>query len=161
MRRRDLIMFSGAAVATGASIAQGQQLKSVSRAVTQHSTAKTLLKYSRAKASYKLPKNEAKAAKYVSSLTAALSLSPSQQQQALTIFSQAASVRTNIKTQAKAARKSLSDAVRTGDAGGISQLSTVIANLKAQRISAGASAHAAFYQLLTPDQQSQTLQFRA
>lgn len=154
-------MLSGAAVATGATIAQGQQLKSVSRVATQHSTAKALVKYSRAKASYKLPKNDAKAAKYVSSLSAAFSLSPSQQTQALTIFSQAASVRVGMKGQAKAARKSLSEAVRNGDAAAISQYSAVIANLKAQRISAGANAHAAFYQLLTPNQQSQSIQFRA
>jgi len=161
MKRRDLIMLSGAAVAAGATMARGQQLQGVSRVANHHSSAKTLVKYSRAKASYKIPKNDAKAAKYVTSLTAALSLSPSQQQQALTIFSQAASVRMNIKTQAKTVRRSLSEAVRTGDAGGISQFSTAIANLKAQRISAGANAHAAFFQLLTPDQQSQTLQFRA
>jgi Spy/CpxP family protein refolding chaperone len=161
MKRRDLFMLSGAAVATGAAIAQGQPLKSASRAATQHSMAKTLVKYSRAKASYKLPKNDAKAAKYVSSLTAAFSLSPSQQQQALAIFSQAASVRAGVKGQSKAARKSLSAAVTSGDAAGISQYAAVIANLKAQRISAGANAHAAFYQLLTPAQQSQTLQFKA
>lgn len=160
MKRRELIMLSGAALAAHEAVAQTQTATG-GRGIANSRTAKTLLKYSHAKSSYHIPKNGDKTAKYVSSLSAALSLTPDQQQAASTIFLSAVTFRASASPQIKAARKNLSDAVLTNDNGAIGQASAAIANLRTQLIHTGAQAHSAFYSILTPDQQAKLLQYRS
>src|SRR5262249_6401446 len=106
-------------------------------------------------------KNELKLTKYVGSLSTALALTASQQQAASSIFLNAVVARSGIKTQIKASRRNVSNAVLANDPGGISQESATLGTLKAQLLAVGANAHSAFYQLLTPGQQQLLLQFRS
>jgi hypothetical protein len=160
MKRREMIMLSGAALAAHEAVAQTKTAASTGGMASSRA-AKTLLKYSHAKSSYHIPKNGDKTAKYVGSLSVALSLTPDQQQAASTIFLSAVTVRAGASPQIKAARKNLSDAVLTSDNGAIGQASAAIANLRTQLINTGAQAHSAFYHILTTDQQAKLLQFRS
>jgi Spy/CpxP family protein refolding chaperone len=90
----------------------------------------------------------------VSFLTDKLELSPSQQQQATNIFTNEMSAAKSLHDQMKTAHQSLQAAVKTNDSAGIEQASGTISSLTAQMITARAKADAAFYQLLSPDQQS-------
>lgn len=161
MNRRELIMVSGAAIAAKEGLAQAQKLRSTTPTVRLATAVKTLLKYNHAKASYGLPKSETKAATYVDSLSAAFTLSPDQQQAASAIFVNAVNGKATIKGQIKAARQNISRAVIANDGGRILQESASIGNLKARLIASGASAHSAFFQLLTPAQQQLLLQYRS
>ena len=160
MNRREVILLSGAALAAQEGVAQAQQVLPL-RTTANQPGSKVLLKYRQAKASYLIPKSDAKAVKHVNSLSNALSLTSDQQQSALAIFKNAAASHVNLKPQLKTARKSLSSAVFAGDGGGVSQALAAIANLHAQSMGVGASAQAAFYQLLTADQQTKLLQYRS
>jgi len=98
---------------------------------------------------------------HVQHLTKALSLTPEQQQQATTIFTNAANGESNIHDSMKTAHDSLQTAIKNNDQNGITQAATSIGNLTAQIVAAQAKAHAAFYQILTPDQQSKLNQFES
>lgn len=87
-------------------------------------------------------------------LSTILSLSSAQQQQALTIFTNAASSETNWHDGMKAAHEALDTAVKNNDSAGISQAATTIGDLSAQMITAHSKADAAFYQILTSDQKT-------
>jgi Spy/CpxP family protein refolding chaperone len=87
-------------------------------------------------------------------LTKQLSLTPQQQQQASTIFSEAATNAKATHGQMRAAHDSLKAAIQKNDAAGIEQAANTIGNLTTQMISSHAKAQAAFYQILTPDQQT-------
>ncbi len=91
-------------------------------------------------------------------LTEELGLSPAQQQQATTIFTEAAASQKSLHDQMKAAHESLQAAVTKNDSAAIDQAASSIGNLIAQSISAHAKTDAAFYQTLTPDQQSKYTQ---
>jgi Spy/CpxP family protein refolding chaperone len=152
MNRRSLIALPGiAAFAATQAFGQTQETAASNRTVPH---VKTLLKHTGAKAAYKIPKSAGKQARYINSLTALLSLSTAQQLQAATIFTNAAGTRASIHSSLKAARKALSAAVKSSDTGAISQASTALGALTSQHVSNGAAANAAFYQLLTPDQQT-------
>src|SRR6185437_5999172 len=56
--------------------------------------------------------------------------------------------------QIRAAHDSLKAAIQKNDAAGIEQAANTIGNLTTQMISSHAKAQAAFYQTLTPDQQT-------
>ena len=90
----------------------------------------------------------------VDRLTTLLSLTTDQQQQAKTIFTNAATAGTAAHDSMRAAHESLAAAVKKNDIATIDQASTTIGNLTAQLISIDAKANAAFYQILTADQQS-------
>jgi Spy/CpxP family protein refolding chaperone len=90
----------------------------------------------------------------VEHLTSALSLTTAQQQQATTIFTNAANASTALRDSSSAARQSLSAAVKANDATGIDLASNTIGNLTGQLTGINAKADAAFYQILTPDQQT-------
>ena len=90
----------------------------------------------------------------------ALSLTPGQQQQADSIFTNAQAVRAELHASLKTARHNLHNAVKRMDSALIDQLSAMVGNLRAQRVAAGANANAAFYRILTPDQQSRLVQFQ-
>jgi Spy/CpxP family protein refolding chaperone len=90
----------------------------------------------------------------VNFLTEKLGLSTAQQQQATTIFTNAVGSQQSSRDQMRAAHESLQSAISRNDSAGIEQAANSIANLMAQSIAAHAKADAAFYQTLTPDQQS-------
>jgi Spy/CpxP family protein refolding chaperone len=97
----------------------------------------------------------------VNFLTTVLSLTPAQQQQATTIFTNAATTASGIRSQMKTARQSLATAVQNDDTAAISQLSSTIGNLVSQQVSNAATAKAAFYKTLTADQQSKVTQLQS
>ncbi|HTM51694.1 MAG TPA: Spy/CpxP family protein refolding chaperone [Bryobacteraceae bacterium] len=95
----------------------------------------------------------------VSMLTRQLTLTEAQQQQAATIFNSAVQAQSAAREGLRTARQTISDAVKTNNIAAIDQASATIGNLTAQITSSEAKADAAFYQLLTPDQQSRFRQF--
>jgi hypothetical protein len=162
MRRRELFASSGvagiAALAATRAFAQTQTDDHV-RAVNTVSK-KALLKESGSKGAYAVPKNANKQARYLASLTGLLTLSMGQQQQAVTIFTNAVSNRTGITATIKSVRKVLATAVLNNDSAGIAQAASQIGALTTQYITNGATAHASFYQLLTPTQQTTLSQYQ-
>jgi Spy/CpxP family protein refolding chaperone len=94
----------------------------------------------------------------VDSLTTELGLTSAQQQQATTIFTNAATAGASAHGNLKLAHQNLEAAVKINDTAGIDAASTAIGNLTAQQIASEAKAHAAFYQILTPDQQAKFAQ---
>ena len=83
-----------------------------------------------------------------------LSLSAQQQEQAASIFTEAASGAKSFHEQMRTAHQNLQAAVEKNDTAAIEQSSNTIGNLMAQMTAAHAKADAAFYQTLTPDQQT-------
>ncbi|HLJ88893.1 MAG TPA: Spy/CpxP family protein refolding chaperone [Candidatus Angelobacter sp.] len=100
------------------------------------------------------PNPAARAQHRVKFLTNKLSLTAQQQQQALTIFTNASSSEQTMHGSMKTAHQNLQNAIKSNDTAGIEQASNTIGNLMAQTTAAHAKAQAAFYQILTPDQQS-------
>ena len=162
MNRRQLIMLSGTAAVAAQALAQTRQTTGLSASgPSQRASYKALLKLSRSKSSYKIPKTDTKRAKYVRALSAALSLTPGQQQQVEEILANALTARATLRASLKIARHNLSDAVRRMDTALIESLSAVVGNLKTQVLAVGASANAALYRILTPDQQAKLIQFQS
>jgi Spy/CpxP family protein refolding chaperone len=163
MNRRQVIMLSGAAAAAaGHAIAKTHQTTGLSAtAVSPRASYKALLRLSRPKSSHKVPKNDARKAKYIRSLSAALTLTPGQEQQADAIYSNALAARATLHASLKTARHNLHNAVKRMDSALIDQLSSMVGNIRAQRVAAGANANAAFYRILTPDQQSKLIRFQS
>jgi Spy/CpxP family protein refolding chaperone len=87
-------------------------------------------------------------------LTKQLSLTPQQQQQATTIFSGVADNAKATHDQMRTAHDSLKTAIQKNDAAGIEQAANMIGTLTTQMTVAHATAQAAFYQTLTPEQQT-------
>ena len=94
------------------------------------------------------------AQRHLDFLTKQLSLTPQQQQQASTIFSEAANNAKATHDQMRTAHDSLKAAIQKNDTAGIEQAANTIGNLTTQMITAHAKAQAAFFQTLTPDQQT-------
>ena len=90
-----------------------------------------------------------------------LDLTAAQQQQATTIFSNAAAAQTNIHNNMKTAHESLATAIKSNDTGAIEQAANTIGSLTAQMVSSHAKAQAAFFQILTPDQQAKMTQMES
>jgi Spy/CpxP family protein refolding chaperone len=113
--------------------------------------------------SYALPQNPPDPAERIqhriSILTKQLSLTAPQQQQATTIFTDAAATEKSVFDQMRTTHDSLKAAVEKNDTATIDQLAGVIGNLTAQLTAAHAKANAAFYQALTPDQRGKFSQF--
>ena len=91
---------------------------------------------------------------HIDFLTKQLSLTPQQQQQATTIFGEIASNAKGTHEQMRAAHDNLKAAIQKNDTAGIEQAANTIGNLNTQMILAHAKAQAAFYQILTPEQQA-------
>lgn len=91
---------------------------------------------------------------HVDFLTKKLSLTPAQQTQATSIFTSAASNQQATRDQMKTAHQNLQAAVQKNDAAGIDQASAAIGNMMSQSIAAHAKTQAAFFQTLTPEQQT-------
>lgn len=94
-------------------------------------------------------------------LTTLLSLTDAQQQQALAIFISEQKGGTTVHEQMRTARQSLDAAVKANNTAGITQAATTIGNLTAQMIADHAKAQAAFYQILTPEQQQKMAEFES
>ena len=87
-------------------------------------------------------------------LTNSLSLNAQQQQQAATIFTNANTAEDAVHANMKTAQKALHDAMKANDPAAIEQASATIGNLTAQSTAIHAKAMAAFYQILSSDQQT-------
>jgi len=98
---------------------------------------------------------------HVTFLTNALSLTPAQQGQATTIFTNAFNNQSELHSSLKTAHQNLDTAVKNNDSAGIEQAANTIGTLTAQLTSAQAKADAAFYQVLNSDQQSKLSDLRS
>jgi Spy/CpxP family protein refolding chaperone len=87
-------------------------------------------------------------------LTKQLSLTTQQQQQAATIFNEVGNTSKATHEQMKTAHDSLKAAIQKNDTAGIEQAANTIGSLTTQMTVAHAKAQAAFYQTLTPEQQT-------
>jgi len=90
----------------------------------------------------------------VSRLTQALSLTTSRQQRAKTIFTNAETARQSLRESSSTARESLTAAIKSNNFSGIDRAAAALGNIGAQSTSIEAKAEAAFYQILTADQQA-------
>jgi Spy/CpxP family protein refolding chaperone len=101
------------------------------------------------------PPDPAKMAQHrIDFLTKQLSLTPQQQQQATTIFGEIANNAKATHDQMRTAHDNLKAAIQKNDTAAIEQAANTIGSLNTQMILAHAKAQAAFYQILTPDQQA-------
>jgi LTXXQ motif family protein len=157
MNRRQMVVLPGIAFAATKGFSQTTDAVPVSSrsAATSH---KVLSHYTRLKSFSKVPKSAAKQAKYITFLTAHLSLLPNQQEQTASLFAAASASEATLKVGMKSARLSLSESVRNNDLAGIGKNAAAIGSLVAQRHTIGANANAAFFQLLTSDQQAKLKQ---
>jgi Spy/CpxP family protein refolding chaperone len=161
MERRFFVALPGlAALAAGRAMGQTDEPEAAADGAGAHISRKAMVKHSGSKGAYRIPKNAIKQAQYLSSLTALLTLTSSQQQQVAAIYTNAAATRASVTTSLKAARKALRDAVENNDTGGIAQASATLGALTGQFVLNGATANAAVFQLLTPDQQTKLSQFQ-
>jgi Spy/CpxP family protein refolding chaperone len=94
-------------------------------------------------------------------LTSILTLTSVQQEQATTIFGDAAISESALDESRKATQDALSTAVRANDIASIEQAASTVGQLTAQSTSVTAKADAAFYQILTKEQQSKFAQMLA
>jgi Spy/CpxP family protein refolding chaperone len=90
----------------------------------------------------------------VKTLTTLLSLTSVQQQQATTIFTYAAKTEQTTLESDRTLHENLRSAIKTNDGATIDQVSVALAQSTAQLTSTRAKADAAFYQILTADQQT-------
>ena len=90
----------------------------------------------------------------VARLTSLLSLTTAQQSQATTIFTNALSAIRPLQTTQRTDYTSLQDAVKSNATSTIDQLASVIGTLTGQIIAIQNKADAAFYAILTADQQA-------
>jgi Spy/CpxP family protein refolding chaperone len=93
-------------------------------------------------------------ANQVTRLTTLLSLTTAQAAQATTIFTNAATASTPLHTTLATDRDSLQTAIKGNATATIDQLATAIGSLEGQLLSIHSKANAAFYAILTADQQA-------
>jgi Spy/CpxP family protein refolding chaperone len=90
----------------------------------------------------------------VAMLTSLLGLTDAQQTQATTIFTNAVTAAQAVQINEHTARQSLLTAIQSNDTASIDTLSQTIGGLVGQVIGINAKANAAFYAILTADQQT-------
>jgi periplasmic protein CpxP/Spy len=90
----------------------------------------------------------------VKTLTALLNLTSAQQQQAEAIYTSAAKSQQPLLESEKEAREALRTAVRNNDTSTIDQVAATLGQAMAENTSIRAKADAAFYQILTAEQQA-------
>jgi Spy/CpxP family protein refolding chaperone len=95
---------------------------------------------------------------HVQFMTTVLSLNSTQQQQATTIFTNAALSQDSVHQSMRTAHENLEAAVKSNNSSSIDQIAAQIGALTTQIVASEAKAHAAFYQILTPDQQAKAAQ---
>src|SRR5262245_25673478 len=98
---------------------------------------------------------------HVDFLTKQLSLNSQQQQQATSIYTEAANNAKSFHGQLRTAHQNLQSAVQKNDVGAIEQAANEIGNLTAQMTMSHAKAEAALYQTLSPEQQSKLTQMQS
>ena len=94
------------------------------------------------------------AANIVARLTTLLDLTSAQQAMATTIFTAQATSDQSIGAQMQTAQAALQTAVTSNSTSGIASAASTIGSLTTQKVTADAGADAAFYAILTPDQQT-------
>jgi Spy/CpxP family protein refolding chaperone len=107
------------------------------------------------------PTPEQMIANRVSRLTTLLTLTSAQQTQATTIFTNEQTALANFRSSMKTAHSALKTAIENNDNAGITAQATQIGTLTTQEVESRAQAQAAFYALLTADQQTKYKQFEA
>lgn len=95
----------------------------------------------------------------VTLLTHLLTLTTGQQTQATTIFTNQLNAITPLQTNIATARTALNTAIKANDTATITTQSTTIGTLEGQIVALQAKADAAFYALLTTDQQTKLSNF--
>ena len=101
------------------------------------------------------PPSAADMAKHrVKTLTSLLNLTSAQQQQATTIYTNAAKAQQAIIENGKETHDTLRTAIKNNDGATIDQVASTMGQNAAQLTSIKAKADAAFYQILTSDQQT-------
>jgi len=93
-------------------------------------------------------------ARQVARLTTLLSLNSGQQAQATAIFTTEQAAISTVFPSLQAAHKALQAAVKTQDSAAITALGAQIGSLTTQEVQARATAQAAFYAILSTDQQT-------
>jgi Spy/CpxP family protein refolding chaperone len=93
-------------------------------------------------------------------LTRELNLTPSQQSQAKTIFSQAGEQARPLRSQLRQNTAALRAAVKANDTAQINQLSATEGNLIGKMVAIRSEANASFYKTLTPEQQTKFAQLQ-
>ena len=160
MNRRQMVVLPGMALAATAAFAETRPAALISAKRAGGVSRKAVMRYSRLKSFYKVPRTEAKQTKYIAFLTAVVGLTPAQQAQAKNIFFSAGTSLDAVKKSTKAARVELSAAIKNNDTAGISGTTALIGTYAAQRHMIGASANASFFQTLTANQQAEFNQLR-
>jgi Spy/CpxP family protein refolding chaperone len=94
------------------------------------------------------------AARELSHLTDALSLTSAQQSEAATILTAEAGAQAAQRTGMDTARKALETAIEANDSAGIGAAAVQIGELTTQQVQSHATAQAALYAILTPEQQT-------
>ena len=108
------------------------------------------------------PPNPAQmAANHISRLATLLNLNASQQAQATTIFKDQHTATSGTFSSMRAARTALQAAVENNDVSAISAQAAQIGSLTTQEVENRAKAEAAFYAILTPDQQAKYKQLQS
>jgi hypothetical protein len=160
MNRRQMVILPGVAFAATRGFAQAQQpaATSSSSGTVSH---KALARYGRPKYAYKVPGSARKQGKYISFLTTLLSLSPGQQAETASIFAAASTSASELKPAAKANKRSLGASAGANNSVGIGQAALAIGKMAAERHTIGARANAAFFQILTADQQETLTKLRS
>jgi Spy/CpxP family protein refolding chaperone len=90
----------------------------------------------------------------VARLTTLLTLTTAQQTQATTIFTNEQAAVSALNTSMQSAQTALQTAIKSNDQNGIVTQATQIGALTTQQVEGSAKASAAFYAILTPDQQT-------
>jgi Spy/CpxP family protein refolding chaperone len=101
------------------------------------------------------------AAQRVARLTTLLTLTSGQQYSATTIFTSEATALSTLRTADETVRTLLETSVASNDAAGIASAANQMGALSAREVQARASADAAFYALLTVDQQAKYKELQA
>ena len=91
---------------------------------------------------------------YLQHMTAKLGLNTEQQSQAAAIFKNAQATESSLHATMRMTGQALRDAEKSNNPAGMEQLAATIGNLTTQMTLAHAKAHAAFYQILTPEQRA-------
>jgi len=100
------------------------------------------------------PGNPPSPANHVARLTTLLNLTAAQQAQATTIFTNEQTAIAALETQTKTAHTNLSAAIKSNQTATIDTLATQIGSLHSQTLNIQSKAQAAFYAILTADQQT-------
>ncbi len=90
----------------------------------------------------------------VNHLATVLNLTDAQKAKATTIFTDAHTASQSVRTSMQSAHQSLADAIKKNDAGTIDSVAMTIGNATGQLTAIQAKADAAFYAILTADQQA-------